>query len=156
MKVFIPWIKQKPGENVKVYLHALKSHFTPLPLPPPPPPISLLPLFLPSPMPYNAPSSSLITLSLSQLLSPLIYHCQYDLLTLHKTKRTLLPPSLASNTTTCLIVWTFISTMQCWPLIPTLTLSTSLIYQLSLHVGVSSPWNREILILYGGIHIWLL
>ena len=34
-----------------------------------------------------SPSSSLITLSLSQLLSPLIYHCQYDPLTLHKTKK---------------------------------------------------------------------
>ena len=149
--------KPKPGQNVKVYLHALKSHFTPLPLPPPSylstSTISSLSHALQLPL---SPSSSLITLSLSQLLSPLIYHCQYDLLTLHKTKRTLLPPSLASNTTTCLIVWTFISTMQCWPLIPTLTLSTSLIYQLSLHVGVSSPWNREILILYGGIHIWLL
>ena len=88
--------KLKPGQNVKVYLHALKSHFTPLPLPPPPPPISLLPLFLPSPMPYNSPSSSLITLSLSQLLSPLIYHCQYDPLTLHKTKKDT-PPSLLSK-----------------------------------------------------------
>ena len=87
--------KLKPGQNVKVYLHTLKSHFTPLPLPPPPP-ISLLPLFLPSPMPYNSPSSSLITLSLSQLLSPLIYHCQYDPLTLQKTKKDT-PPSLLSK-----------------------------------------------------------
>ena len=154
MKVFIPCINRNLAKMLK-FIYMLWSPISPHFLCPPPP-ISLLPLFLPSPMPYNAPSSSLITLSLSQLLSPLIYHCQYDLLTLHKTKRTLLPPSLASNTTTCLIVWTFISTMQCWPLIPTLTLSTSLIYQLSLHVGVSSPWNREILILYGGIHIWLL
>ena len=156
MKVFIPCINRNLGKMLK-FIYMLWSPISPhFPCPPPPPPISLLPLFLPSPMPYNSPFSSLITLSLSQLLSPLIYHCQYDPLTLLKTKRTLPPPSLASNTTTCLIVWTCISTMQRWPLIPTLTLSTSLIYQLSLHVGVSSPRNREKLILYGGIHIWLL
>ena len=88
--------KLKPGQNVKVYLHALKSHFTPLPLPTPPSylstsTISSLSHALQLPL---SPSSSLITLSLSQLLSPLIYHCQYDPLTLHKTKKDT-PPSLS-------------------------------------------------------------
>ena len=61
-------------------------------------------------MSYNSPSSPLITLSLPQPLSPLIYHCLYDPLTPPKTTKPLLPPSLASTTTTCLIVWTCIST----------------------------------------------
>ena len=80
--------KLKPGQNFKVYLHALKSHFTQLPLPP----ASNLPT---STISSLSPSSSLITLSLSQPLSPLIYHCQYDPLTLHKTKKDTPPPLLS-------------------------------------------------------------
>ena len=132
--------KQKPGQNVKVYLHAQKSHFPPLPLPPL---ISLLPLFLPSPMPYNSPSSPLLTLLLPQPLSPLIYHCQYDPLTLPKTTNAT-PPSLLSkyhyHLLDCLNLYIH---NECWPLIPTRSHSPSLIYQLSLHVGVASSWNRE-------------
>ena len=80
--------KQKPAKNVKVYLYAVKSHFTPLPLP-----LLISLLFFPSPMSCNSPSSQLLTLSLPQSLSPLIYHCLYDPLTLPQTTNAT-PPSL--------------------------------------------------------------
>ena len=80
------------------FFYMLWSPISPLPLSLYPL-ISLLPLFLPSPVPYNSPSSPQLPLLLPQPFTPLIYHDQSDSIT-HPPlnyNATATPPSLLIN-----------------------------------------------------------